>query len=289
MAKSSPYLMRPERDAYRGSLWTSAEAASAFRVGVSSIKRWTDEGELESVRTPGGHRRYTLESLHRFAALRGLTSHLLPDLTHLDVPIPPPADVTLFDALARGDAEAVRALVRPRADSLAKQATFFDRVVGDALREIGYRWERGQLGVEQEHRASHMIAEALDRLRPAGQIGGKLALLACPPDEWHELPLRLVRLVLEWSGWNTEMAGGSLPWRSALAAMERSNPAMVAFSARSSEPFLQPDFDRLVEHCNARGTRVVVGGEWARGGTGAVDSYLRFRTLRGFERWLRSQ
>jgi len=280
--------MRPERDVYRGPLWTSAEAASAFRVGVSSIKRWTDEGELESVRTPGGHRRYTLNSLHRFAALRGLT-HQLPELTRIDAPIPPPADVTLFDALANGDAAAVRALMTPRADSLAKQAAFFDRVVGDALREIGYRWERGQLGIEQEHRASHMIAEAIDHLRPAGQIGGRLALLACPPDEWHELPLRLVRLVLEWSGWETEFAGGYLPWSATRAAIDRSKPDLVAFSARSSDPFLHPDFDHLVEHCNANGIKVVVGGEWARGGTGAVDGYIRFRTLRGFERWLRTQ
>ena len=279
--------MRPNRDAYRGFLWTSAEAASAFRVGVSSIKRWTDEGELESVRTPGGHRRYTLESLHRFASLRGLT-HQLPPL-EAEAYLPPPADVTLYDALVRGDAEAVRALVRPHADSLAKQATFFDRVVGDALREIGYRWERGELGVEQEHRASYLITEALDRLRPAGQIGGKLALLACPPDEWHELPLRLVRLVLEWSGWDTEFAGAYLPWSATRAAVDRSNPALLAFSARSSESFLNTEFDRLVDHCNSRGIQVVVGGEWARGGTGTTEGYLRFRTLRGFERWLRTR
>ena len=41
--------------------------------------------------------------------------------------------------------------------------------------------------------------------------------------------------------------------------------------------------------CDSRQARVVIGGEWARGGSGTVGRYLRFRTLRGFERWLRTQ
>ena len=276
---------QPKQQPSIGRLWTSAAAARALGVGVSSIKRWTNEGELEAVRTPGGHRRYTAESLREFAALRGIRTDLLPPSAQ---PAFLPADITLYAALVNGDREAVRALVTPRVDSLAKQAAFFDRVVGDALREIGFRWERGELGVDQEHKASHMIAEALDRLRPAGQIGGRLAILACPPDEWHDLPLRLVRLVLEWSGWRTDLLGASLPWKFVRAAIERSNPALVAFGTRSSEALLYTDFSRIVDLCNARGTQVVVGGEWARGGTGSVDGYTRFRTLRGFERWLRT-
>lgn len=288
MVKESFYEMT-ERFADQGRLWTSAEAARAFRVGVSSIKRWTDEGELESIRTPGGHRRYTPTSLHRFATIRGLSIDKLPPLTELDDVHPlEPADTTLYEALTKGDQAAVRRLVIPRVDPLPKRATFLDRVVGQALRDIGMRWERGDLGVDEEHRASQMIIEAVDRLRPPLVRAGRLAILACPPDEFHDLPLRLVRLMFEWSGWRTELLGASLPWPAARSAVERNRPAIVAFSARSGEPFQYTDFDHFVEHCNGNGTRVIVGGEWARGGTGSIESYLRFRTLRGFERWLRT-
>ena len=285
----SLYAM-PDRVTPRGGhSWTSAEVAKAFRVGVSSIKRWTDEGELESVRTPGGHRRYTLPALYRFASIRNLGTELLPfvEQPELFEDIPLPADITLYDALRLGDADAVRTLVTPHVESLVQRASFLDRVVGDALREIGNRWERGDLGVDEEHRASHIVVEAVDRLRPRTRRDGQTAVLACPPDELHDLPLRLVRLMFEWAGWRTEFLGACLPWLSAGAAVEHSQPAILAFSARTGEPFQSGEFEQLVSSCVKRGTMVIVGGEWARGGTGGEKGYLRFRTLRGFEKWLR--
>jgi methanogenic corrinoid protein MtbC1 len=269
-------------------LWTSAEVARAFRVGVSSIKRWTDEGELESARTDGGHRRYELSSLYRFARIRNLSTDYLPPLEQNDLfdPIPPPADLTLLEAMLSGDAQAIRTLVTPQVKSAIQRATFFDRVVGAALREIGNRWERGELGVDEEHRASHMIVDAIDRLRPAAPRGGPLAVLGCPPDEQHDLPLRLVRLLFEWHGWQTEFAGAQLPWDAACNAVRRSRPRLVAFSARSRDPFEREEFDELLAVCRDHRVIVITGGEWARGGGGGDDGYLRFRTLRGFEKWL---
>src|SRR3954447_22848974 len=94
-----------------GRLLTSAEAARAVRVGVSSVKRWTDEAELESVRTPGGHRRYTLRALHQFAAARRLPTDLLPPLDDTDRKLPRPPDLTLYKAPARGGRRAGRCLL----------------------------------------------------------------------------------------------------------------------------------------------------------------------------------
>lgn len=268
-------------------LLTSAAAARAFRVGVSSIKRWTDDGELESIRTPGGHRRYSASALLRFAVVRGLPTDRLPRLP-AEIALPLPAEITLFRALATGDENAVRQLVRPPVDSVAKRAAFLDRVVGDALREIGYRWERAELTVDQEHRSSHMIAHALNELRPGTTNGGtRTAVLACPPGEQHDLPLYLVRLVLEWAGWRTEFLGASLPWNAARSALE-SAPAIFAFSSRNAEPYRTPEFADFMARCHARGVTLITGGGWARGGPAAAAGYLRFRTLRGFERWLRS-
>ena len=262
-------------------LWTSTEAARALGVGTSSIKRWTDSGELRAVKTPGAHRRYTLDALHAFAAARGLPSDLLPPL---DAPAPkasrakrPP---TLFDAARSGDAAAVRGLVTPVTNDLAARAAFLDEKVGSTLREIGDRWHDGSLSVAEEHRASHLIAAALDHLRPTVfSADSPVALLACPPGELHELPLHLVRLVLEWGGWRTDFIGADTPWEALEGAIARAD--LVAFTARSGQSFRTREFRRFLARCRMRKVDVVVGGEWCRGGAGR-DTVERFRTLRGF-------
>ena len=39
-------------------LLTPAEVAALFRVDPKTVARWANDGQLTSLRTPGGHRRY---------------------------------------------------------------------------------------------------------------------------------------------------------------------------------------------------------------------------------------
>jgi len=45
-------------------LITAREAANYLRVSKSTLRRMERRGQLSSLRTPGGHRRYTLEMLN---------------------------------------------------------------------------------------------------------------------------------------------------------------------------------------------------------------------------------
>ncbi len=45
-------------------LLTAREAASYLRVSLSTLHRMERRGRLTPLRTPGGHRRYTLEMLN---------------------------------------------------------------------------------------------------------------------------------------------------------------------------------------------------------------------------------
>lgn len=143
--------------------------------------------------------------------------------------------------------------------------------LSERLHQIGEQWACGEITVADEHRESHAIAESLDRMRVVNERG-PLCILACPPGELHELPLRMVRLVLEWRGWRTDFLGAATPWESLQHAVKTIRPDLVALSARS--PIQIP-----IE----LGAQVVVGGSWARGpGKGP----LRFRSVRAFDRWL---
>lgn len=276
------------------SLWTSADVAAALGVGVSSVKRWTDEGRLESTKTLGGHRRYAVEAVRRFAVARGLSTERLPPAA----PQPDPglealsADQLrehLLDALHRGDGERARRLVSQPFSPLPDRTSWLDRVVGEAMRKIGEGWAAGTWTVDEEHRASYLVADIVDRLRPSivTQEGKRLAVLATPPGELHDLPLRMVRLVLDWAGWRSDYFGADVPWSSLRTAVERERPDLLLLSARGAEPFESVEFEELMRLCLALKVRIAVGGEWARGGVHRETGYTRFRTLRGFESWVR--
>lgn len=209
---------------------TTTQMAREMGVGVSSVKRWADEGKLEFVMTPGGHRRF------RSAA----------------------AELPLSHPARRRSGDSIAALLK----------------ISDRLEKLGEQWACGEITVADEHRESHAIAESLDRMRTPNEKG-PLCILACPPGELHELPLRMVRLVLEWRGWRTDFLGAATPWDSLQHAVKTMKPELVALSAR--EPFTIPvKID----------AQVVVGGSWARGpGKGP----LRFRSVRAFDRWLASR
>lgn len=53
-------------------LLTSGEVAETLGVGPSTVKRWTESGELVCVKTLGGHRRFVRTEVMAFAARNGL-------------------------------------------------------------------------------------------------------------------------------------------------------------------------------------------------------------------------
>jgi excisionase family DNA binding protein len=268
---------------------SSADVATALGVGVSTVKRWTDEGELATLKTVGGHRRYQAAAVREFAKLHGFDASDLP----ADSPprertlSPSQRSRALLEALRSGRRERIR-----RAVGATVTAEEFDLFIGVALETIGVQWSEGNWRVDEEHRASYALAEVIDEQRPPAQRRrekeGRRALLAAPPGEMHELPLRMVRVLLERDGWTVDFLGADVPWEGLRETVKNDPPRLLLLTARSAAPFRQKEFVQLVKECSRRKTIVGVGGSWARGGSGAELETLRFRSLRGFERWLRS-
>lgn len=58
------------RVTYDLDLLTPGEVAGMFKVDPKTIVRWTDAGKLDSIKTPGGHRRYFADQVKELAAAR---------------------------------------------------------------------------------------------------------------------------------------------------------------------------------------------------------------------------
>jgi predicted site-specific integrase-resolvase len=51
------------------------EAASILGVAVSSLRRWEEEGKIKAIKTPSGHRRYSIKEIEQAADLpRSITT-----------------------------------------------------------------------------------------------------------------------------------------------------------------------------------------------------------------------
>jgi methanogenic corrinoid protein MtbC1 len=100
------------------------------------------------------------------------------------------------------------------------------------LHELGERWEAGTASVAQEHFASNLLrGRLLGLARGWGQGGGPLAVLACAPDELHDLPLIAFGLALRAHGWRIAFLGPDTPLGTLADAAAKLDPQLVVVSA----------------------------------------------------------
>lgn len=52
--------------------YTVSKAAALLGVHPNTLRRWEREGKIAAARTPGGHRRYSIEEINRLRTSMGL-------------------------------------------------------------------------------------------------------------------------------------------------------------------------------------------------------------------------
>jgi DNA-binding transcriptional MerR regulator len=223
------------------------------RSGVSPelLRAWERRyGLLQPTRSPGGLRLYSLDDLER---VRLMSSHIASGVAAREaaalasraalggVPGEAAPGAAAFDPVAARAAlgRAVEAFDEPGAqaiiDELLATATvdaLLSEVVVPFLRDVGERWERGELSVAQEHFASNVLrGRLLGLARGWGAGAGRRALLACPPDERHDLGLIAFGLALRARGWRIDFLGGDTPVESVLRAAQAIRPDLLVVSS----------------------------------------------------------
>ena len=221
------------------------------RSGVSPelLRAWERRyGLLDPTRSKGGLRLYSPEDLERVRAMQryleeGMAAAEAATLALGEEP-PHPATPRLDPHAARAElAAALDAFDESRAqgilDDLLATATV-DLVLSDVvlpfLHELGARWERGEASVAQEHFASSVLrGRMLGLARGWGRGLGPIALLACLPDERHELGALAFGLALRARGWRIAYLGADTPLETVAQAATHIEPSLVVLSGASSE------------------------------------------------------
>ena len=126
------------------------------------------------------------------------------------------------------------------------------------LRDLGDRWQRGEVTVAQEHFASAIVRGRLLGLARGWGLGvGPMAVLACLPGEQHDLGLVAFGLALRARGWRIVHLGPDAPLDTVEDACRRLEPSLVVLHAVSGER-VKPVAAAIREL--ARHYRVALGG-----------------------------
>ena len=256
------------------------------RAGVSPelLRAWERRYDLlHPTRSPGGLRLYSLQDLAR---VRLMSRHIADGvaareaaalasratLAADDAPDDQAAPGAAFDPdFARAElARRIEEFDEPGAqaviDELLAVATvdaLISEVVVPFLRDVGDRWERGELSVAQEHFASNLLrGRLLGLARGWGRGAGPRALLACPPGERHDLGLIAFGVALRARGWRIDFLGSDTPVESILEAARTLQPALLVISAASAA-LLSPLAEELSALAGSH--QVAVAGAGARG------------------------
>ena len=257
---------------------TTTEAAHLAHVGVTTIKRWVDQGLLPSIRTAGGHRRIhpaDLERLVRRPATVEVTST--------------PETDRWVDLLLTGDRYRIDAQLLSERGRLGAWHLVAD-ALGLALGGLGARWQAGRVTVAEEHRASDALERALSRIHDALPVshGARACLLAVVPGDDHVLGLRLAELCLRERGWFPLWLGRLVPGAEVERLVIEGRVDMVAYSASGGSSDPQPLAElaeALAAVCAPRGVSLVLGGEgaWPQSPREAarVRSFSEFHQLLG--------
>ena len=128
--------------------------------------------------------------------------------------------------------------------------TVLQRVVIPYLHRLGERWEAGEVSVAQEHFASNLIRGRLLGLAQGwGQGGGPGAVLACLPNEQHELGLLVFGVALRRRGWRITYLGTNSPIDAVADASRSQRPAVVVLFSVNPDNF-SDHTDKIAELTN---------------------------------------
>ena len=113
---------------------------------------------------------------------------------------------------------AVRTAVEAVTSGALSIAALYRDVLTPLLAHTGASWQHGKLAIWEEHLASAMVRTVVEILYP-GVLKAKAAaapvdrtvLLACPPQEGHDLGLRMVADRFDMAGWTTYYLGPDTP------------------------------------------------------------------------------
>ncbi|CAN5667812.1 hypothetical protein BH20ACI3_BH20ACI3_24330 [soil metagenome] len=279
---------------------TTKEVASLLHISEATVKRWADDGALQSEKTIGGHRRFSIHAIAQLRRERGIGAEI--KLTGREsgrkgaatTPLLSPA--AFLDLILRGDDLVASAALIDAYLHHHTLASLFDTTVTEAMHEIGELWLKGAVTIADEHLGTRVVLSALPKLRsiivPAEPTGLK-AICCGIEGDLHELPIHLAEMILESEGWEVMNLGSNTPLFALRDMVTEQRPSLVCIAARTlvSVDRAAVEYTQLRKVTTRLDTAVVVGGEGFRDGIlrARFPAELHAADFTAFSRFVRAR
>lgn len=108
-------------------------------------------------------------------------------------------------------------------------------VLSDVLVDVGASWQAGSTEVWQEHLVTSVVRNIVEACAPVVSESlpepiGRTVILATPPDEFHDLGLRMLADRFALAGWTVHLLGASVPVDQLIDAISELGADGVALS-----------------------------------------------------------
>lgn len=190
--------------------------SAALGVSESSIKRWCDQGVLQAVRTPGGHRRIPIETAVEFARRSGRPI-ARPEILGITNSGRGASLAELLPVFTRellvGHEQSVREMAFELFLHHPSIAPVFDDVFCPALGTIGDGCMDGSIKSYEERRACAIVSGLLSEFRAkvVADPDGPLAIGGTLNSDSHRLGTQMVEIVLRNNKWRAVCLGNNCP------------------------------------------------------------------------------
>jgi MerR family transcriptional regulator, light-induced transcriptional regulator len=256
MGQPAPIQFRGELD--NQPIYNIKAVVEATGLPAATLRAWERRyGALAPGRTESGYRLYSANDIATLQWLKqrvgeGMSiSQALALLTHSHRGVQPQAAADrqpdAWQGLSGGREALLNALLQfdeGRAEHVLEEAfavyglePVTEHLIAPAMAKVGELWHRGQASTTAEHFASSFLRRKLDAIinaAPKPETGG-LIVLGCAPNDWHELGLLLIHLLLRRRGLNSLYLGQNVPVAHFVEEMARLRPAMVIIAAALAE------------------------------------------------------
>ncbi len=222
-------------------LYNSNQVAELIGVNVSTVKRWSDSGKINCLKSAGGHRKFHLNHIKEFLKKNKKNyfqidiSKLVGNNKKISFAVHNKKYNTLVNLclknLIKGDYDNFTSLCKSLILIGYELDLIFDKVIIPTLEKLGEKWVNNEISISEEHMASVIVKKFLTSLNQNFNHTSKKEIFCFTLfNDDHDLPLYMAENILNDLGYKVFNLGSNLPVYDLLEFLDKHNPKYIFLS-----------------------------------------------------------